>query len=445
MTHSVSDIKELFDKRAIWQTWLDVEAELAKVQAELEIIPKAAAKEISSKANIEHFDADALTEDIKKTKAPIVSLTRFLSKACKDDYGKYVHWGATTQNVVQTGRILQVRKVHKLTRHKFGHVFSALADLAERGLEMIMAGRTQRRHALPITFGFKVAGWIDELLRHLQRFNEFEPRFFCLQFGGAIGAMQSFGDHGPKIAQLLAERLALSPLKVPMRSANDYLAEYVNVMALYATTCSKIAEELYTLMSDEIGEVAEGLGEDVIGSSTMPHKVNSKIATNILSVAARVRSQLGLALEAMRPSHEGDAATNKMMREAIDTVCVSIFELTEDLRILLSGLKLFPDRMQENLKRTNGLIAAENVMMTLAPAIGRQKAHDLVHEAALKAVNQNRNIFDILVEDEVVSQKISKEAIRSALDPVNYTGHCTRITRECIKNARAAAESLNTA
>jgi len=442
MTNSISDIKELFDKKAIWQTWLDVEVALAKVQAELQIIPNAAAKEISAKANLEYFDVDALAEDIKRTKAPIVSLARFLSEACKQNYGKYVHWGATTQNIVQTGRILQVRKVHNLTRNKLGLVLSALADLAEQGSEMIMAGRTQRRHALPITFGFKVAGWIDELLRHLQRFNEFEPRFFCLQFGGAIGAMQSFGEYGPKIVQLLAEHLALSPLKVSVRSASDYLAEYISVMALYATTCSKIAQELYTLMSDEMGEVAEGQGEDVIGSSTMPHKVNSKIAINILSVAARVRSQLGLALEGMQPSHEGDASSNKMMDEAIDTVCVSIFELTEDLQILLNGLKLFPDRMQENLQRTNGLIVAENVMMTLAPTMGRQQAHDLVHEAALKAINQNRDIFDILLEDDVVLKNISEEMLHSALDPINYTGHCVQITRECIKSARAAAKKL---
>ncbi len=442
MAKSISTPRELFNSPSTWQSWLGVEAALAKVQAALKIIPEEAAKEIAAKADIVNFDVEELSADINRTKAPVVSLTRFLAAACSGENGKYVHWGATTQNIIQTGRILQVRKLHNLTKKQLGLALASLADLAEHGSEMIMAGRTQRRHALPITFGFKVSGWIDELLRHLQRFDEFEPRFFCLQFGGAIGAMQSFGEHGPKLVQLLAEELELSPLKVPVRSSSDYLAEYVATMALYSTTCSKIAQELYTLMSDEIGEVAEGLGKEVIGSSTMPHKVNSKIANNILAVAARVRSQLGLALEGMQPSHEGDASANKMISEAVDTVCVSVYELTEDLRNLLKGLKLFPDRMLQNLQITNGLIVAENVMMTIAPAIGRQTAHDLVHEAALRTVAENTEIFDILMEAECIREYVSEEKLRSALDPANYIGHCVQITRDCVRDARIASEKL---
>jgi len=442
MTKSISDIEQLFSRKASWQSWLDIEAALAQVQAELKIIPEDAAREIAAKANLDYINTDELSEDIKRTKAPIVSLTRLLAAACNGDSGGYVHWGATTQNIIQTGRILQVRKAHKRMRYQFGLALVALADMAEQGSEMIMAGRTQRRQALPITFGFKAAGWIDEMLRHLQRINEFEPRLFCLQFGGAIGAMQSFGEHGPEITRRLAERLALFPLKVPVRSSNDYLAEYVTTMTLYATTCSKISQELYTLMSDEVGEVAEGQGADVVGSSTMPQKVNSKIASNIISVSARVRSQLGLALEGMQPSHEGDAASNKMMGEAVDTVCIAVYGLTEDLKTLFSGLKLHPERMMENLQRSNGLIVAENVMMTLAATMGRQKAHDLIHEAAHKAVVKKQNIFNILMEETIVRENVSQEALRSSLDPRNYIGHCAQITRGCIVEARAAAKKL---
>ncbi len=445
MTEPIPDIQELLSKNALRQAWLDVESSLAKVQAELGIIPEEAAREIALKANLDYIDTVELTKDIKRTKAPIVSLTRLLAAACEGEYGGYVHWGATTQNIIQTGRILQVRKAHTLTRNQFGLALSALADLAEQGFGMTMAGRTQRRQALPITFGFKAAGWIDEFLRHLERFDQFEPRFFCLQFGGAIGAMQSFGEHGPEINKRLAKLLGLSPLQVPVRSSNDYLAEYVTTIALYATTCSKIAQELYTLMSDEIGEVAEGQGNDVVGSSTMPQKVNSKVACNIITVAARIRSQIGLALEGMQSSHEGDAATNKMMSEAIDMVCVAAYEITEDLKALFCGLKLNPERMMKNLQQSNGLIVAENVMMTLAPVIGRQKAHDVIHEAAHQAVLENRNIYDILMAESIVHENISPEILRSSLDPTNYIGHCAQITKDCIVNARVAAEKLGSA
>ncbi len=344
MTNSLADIHSLLSRNALRQAWLDVEAALAEVQAEMHIIPEDAAKEIRKKAHLKYIDTDELGKDIQKTKAPIVSLTRLLAAACDGDFGGYIHWGATTQNIVQTGRILQIKKIHNLMRKEFGKLLAALADQAEQGGEMIMAGRTQRRQALPITFGFKAAGWIDEFLRHLERFDQFEPRFFCLQFGGAIGAMQSFGQHGPEINKRLGKRLGLSPLPVPVRSASDFLAEYVSLMALYATTCSKISQELYTLMADEFGEVSEGQGEGVIGSSTMPQKVNSKVACNIMTVAARIRSQVSLAMEGMQSSHEGDAATNKMMSEALDTVCKAAYEVTSDMKTLVSELKLHPEK-----------------------------------------------------------------------------------------------------
>ncbi len=442
MTESIADIKKLLSTNALRQAWLDVESSLAQVQAELGIIPEEAAREITLKANLDFIDTAELSRDIEQTKAPIVSLTRLLAAACDNDYGSYVHWGATTQNIVQTGRILQVRKVHNITRHQFGLSLTALADLAEQGSKMIMAGRTQRRQALPITFGFKAAGWIDELLRHLERFDQFEPRFFCLQFGGAIGAMQSFGEYGPEINRRLGRLLALSPLKISARSAGDFLAEYVTTMSLYATTCSKIAQELYTLMSDEFGEVSEGQEDGVVGSSTMPQKVNSKVACNIITVAARIRSQIGLAFEGMQSSHEGDAANNKMMREAIDTVCIAAYEITVDLKTLLSGLVLHPKRMAENLRQSNGLIVTENVMMTLAPIIGRQKAHDVLHEAVHQAVMENRNIYDVLAADPIIYENFSQETLRSSLDPTNYLGHCPQITRDCVGRGRTAAKKL---
>lgn len=435
-TKSISDIRALFSNKAIWQSWLDVEAALATVQAEIKMIPNDSAKEINQKANLIHIDVDLLSQDIQRTKAPVVSLTKFLSTACDDGHGKYVHWGATTQNIIQTGRILQVRKAYQSIKNQFGCVIEELTILAEKGSEMIMAGRTQRRQALPITFGFKVAGWIDEFLRHVDRFNELESRFFCLQFGGAIGAMQSFGEQGPELIRRLAKSLKLTPLAVHARSSNDYLVEYVTTMTLFATTCSKIAQELYTLMSDEIAEVAEGQDQEVVGSSTMPHKKNSKIACNIISVAARIKSQLGLAFDGMLPSHEGDLATNKMINEAIDTVSISAYELTTDMNNLIKNLELFPQNMLKNLSKTNGLIVAENVMMTLAPIIGRQKAHDLVHNATLKSIEKNQTLFDVLRLEEVIQKNISDDQLRSALDPANYIGHCKQITNQCVERAR---------
>jgi len=442
MTKSPAEINALFSENALQQAWLDVEAALAEVQGEMGIIPAEAAKDIAQKASLKYLDLDELGRDITRTRAPIVSLIKQMAAACEKDHGGYVHWGATTQNIMQIGRILQIKKAHQYMRWEFGALLAALATLAEKSSNMVMAGRTQRRQALPITFGFKVAGWIDEFLRHLERFDQFEPRFFCLQFGGAIGAMQSFCDDGPEISKRLGERLGLSPLPVPVRSASDFLAEYVSTMALYASTCSKVAQELYTLMADEFGEVAEGMDKNVIGSSTMPQKVNSKIASNIITIAARIRSQMFLAFEGMTPSHEGDAATNKMMSEALDTVCKGVYEVTFSMKTLIGELELKPEKMKENLDKTNGLIVSENVMMTLAPVLGRQKAHDLLHHAAEAAMQGGAKFIDILRNNPSVTENISRERLEATLDPENYLGLSRFLTKEAVKRARHSAAAL---
>ncbi|MBT3358363.1 MAG: adenylosuccinate lyase family protein [Rhodospirillales bacterium] len=436
---SETSVSHLFSREALWQSWLDVEAALARIQADLGIIPPEAATEIGKKANFKHIDADELARDIARTKAPVLSLTNMLAAACDGDHGHYVHWGATTQNISQTGRVLQIRKAHALTRQSMANMMTALADLAERGADMPMAGRTLRRQALPITFGFKVAGWIDEMLRHLQRIDEMSPRFFSLQFGGAIGAMQSFGDHGPEISRRLASQLGLSVMRTQLRSTADHLAEYVTTMALYAMTCAKIAQEIYTLMTDEIGEVIEGQDASVVGSSTMPQKVNSKAAVAVIALAARIKGQVGLVLDGMQHSHEGDAAPSRMMGEAMETTCVATYEMTAEMVSLLAGLELKPDRMMENLHRSGGLIVAEHVMMTLAPVIGRHSAHDLVHAAAVRVQQGECDLFAALWADETVRENVPEATLKSALDPANYLGASITTARECAALARAAS------
>ena len=203
MTHAalsrpaVADICSLFSQRSQWQTWLDIEAALAQTQAELGMIPPEAAAEIGRKANFEHVDEQVLAADIDRTKAPIAALARTLAAACGGDAGGYVHWGATTQNVMQTARTMLMRRAYEAFMGRLGDVLLKLAGLAEGGAEMLMAGRTNFRHALPITFGFKVAGWIDEFLRHRDRFAGAEPRVFASLWGGAVGAMHAFGEQGP--------------------------------------------------------------------------------------------------------------------------------------------------------------------------------------------------------------------------------------------------------
>lgn len=422
------------------QAWLDVEVALANSQAELGMIPDEAAREITRKGRAECIDQAALLRDIDETRAPIVSLVRFLARACEGTAGDYVHWGATTQNVMQTAEILLIRQSHQRLLNSLAGCLEALAEVAESSSRMVMAGRTQRRHALPITFGFKAAAWIDELLRHEERLRSAEPRVFALIFGGAVGAMHSFGAQGEALSQRLAANLELHCFDVPSRSASDHIVEYILLLGLLAATCGKIAQELYMLMSEEVGEVYEDLGDAVVGSSTMPQKANPKLSVNVIALAAQLRSQINLALDACQTSHEGDAASSKMLYAAVDTACPLANEMLGELEALLTKLRLDPARMRSNLTLSGGLINCENVMMKLASAgLGRQMAHDVVHDAVINALRTCTPVEQVLASNAEVYNLMSAADIESALDPVSHLGDSVKLAIRLAQRARVEA------
>ena len=439
---SVAEVRELFAQRSQWQAWLEVEAALAETQGELGIIPVAAGDEIRRKASFDWIDAEALGADIARTRAPIVSLVRALAAACDGDAGGYVHWGATTQNVMQTARTLLMRRAHEAFMAQLGEVLLKLAGLADEGAEMLTAGRTNLRQALPITFGFKAAAWIEEFLRHVDRFDGAAARVFVSLWGGALGAMHAFGEQGVELNRRLSARLGLRPLTVPSRAGTDQVAEYALLLALFSATCSKVARDLYMLMADEIEEVCELQGDDVVGSSTMPNKVNSKVAVQVIALAARLRAMAPLALEAMQPTHEGDAANNQMIYAVIDQGCPLAYELICSMDELLGCLRLLPQNMRRNLGASGQSIAAENAMMTLAPTLGRAKAYAAVKLAIAAASAQKVSLADALLGDDAVRAAVSEAALRRALDPAAYTGRSAAVAHEMALAARAAASQL---
>jgi 3-carboxy-cis,cis-muconate cycloisomerase len=439
---SAAAIENRFSSHAVWQSWLDVEAALALTQAELGMIPPDAAEEIARRASLDSIDVAALEADIARTRAPILSLVRALASVCRGDAGGYVHWGATTQNIIQTGLILIMRQVHAALMQRLAVVLERLAELGESHAETVMAGRTNNRHALPITFGFKVAGWIEEVLRHEERLRQAEPRVLVVLCGGAVGAMHAFGDNGPELNRRLAARLGLGSAAVPSRAALDHLCEYVLLLAMLGTTCGKIARQLYGAMANEVDEVAEGLDDDVVGSSTMPQKVNSKVAVKVISLAAKLRAQVPLALEAMQPSNEGDVAHGEMMNEVIDTACPTAYQLLSRMDELIEIISVDPGRMRRNLDSSGELIAAESAMMALADALGRTAAHEIVHEAARKAASSGTGLLDILWDDTRVRNAISRTALARALSAHSYTGQSSQLARQMSVAARAASESL---
>src|SRR5262245_40430834 len=436
-------LRALYKIENRWQAWLDVEVALARAQAELGIIPAEAVEPIARAARLEKMDRARIDEAFARTAHTIVPLVWELSRLVGEPHGGWVHWGATTQNITQTGDLLVLRQAHRIFLEQIHDILSAMADLAERGADMPIAARTHGQHAVPATFGFKVAVWIDELLRHVERFRQAAPRLFVAMLGGGAGTFASLGEQGPAVQAGIARHLGMTPMNRPARVIGDHLAENICLLGLLAATCGKIGREVYTLMKTEFGEVEEPVPPGTVGSSTMPQKRNPKLCQDIIAAAAEVRSIVPLALEGMQTEHEADRTTSLMMDSAEARACIATGDLLSRLGEIMRGLRVDPERMRKNLDLGGGLIMAEAVMLDLGAAIGRQHAHDVVYDAAQAAFVEGQSFSDLLAADARLGAHLDRKAIDKLLDPTAYTGLCADMAREAAGRARAEAAKLS--
>jgi len=438
-------IRALYRQENRWQAWLDVEAALARAQGELGIIPAGAAEAIAAAARYERLDRARIDEGFARTGHTIVPLVWELSRVVGEPHGGWVHWGATTQNITQTGDLLVLRQAHRVILGLIAEALGAAADLAEKGADMPIAGRTHGQHALPATFGYKAAVWIDELIRHTERLQQAAPRIFVAMLGGGAGTYASLGADGPRVQEGIARRLGFGSMTVPARTIGDHLAENICLLGLLAATCGKIGREIYTLMKTEFGEVEEPVPPGTVGSSTMPQKRNPKLCQDIIAAAAEIRSTVPLALEAMMTEHEADRTTSVMMDAAEARAGIATGDMLSRLVEVLRGLRLDPKRMRANLDLGGGLIMAEAVMLDLGKTIGRQHAHDVVYDAAQAAAVEGKPFAELLAADQRVSAHLDARAIAALLDPTAYTGLCAEMARDGAQRARKAAADIGRA
>jgi adenylosuccinate lyase len=446
-------VRDLFTQASRFQSWLDVEAALAQAQAQLGIVPQSAAEEITRKAQLSYLDMSAINEGLARTGHPLVPVIWELSRVCEGDAGGYVHWGATTQNITQTGRLLVLRRVHRIFLNQMASLLNALANLADETKGYLIAGRTHGQHAVPATFGFKVAVWIDELCRHVERLRGCEERVFVAMLGGAAGTVASLSANGSgsgtgngsglATQDKMAELLGMGSMRVPARTISDHLAEYVLLLGMLAATCSKMGREVYTLMKQEFGEVEEPVPEGTVGSSTMPQKRNPKLSQDIVAGAAQVRALAPLALEAMQTEHEADRTTSIMMERAVSDASILIGDILQRLIVVFTGMRVFPERMRQNLDLSGGLIMAENIMLDLGRHIGRQEAHEVVYDAAQGSVIQDRPFRDMLAESQEMNTRLTPEQVEKLLDPGEYAGMCGEFAEQGAKRAREVAGAIS--
>jgi adenylosuccinate lyase len=429
-------IRKLYQLENRWQAWLDVEVALARAQEELGIIPPGAADDIARAAQLPKMDRARIDEGFRRTAHTLVPLVWELARVTGEPHGGWVHWGATTQNITQTGDLLVLRQAHAIFLGLIDDILDAMAGLAERGADMPMAGRTHGQHAVPATFGFKAAIWIDELLRHVERFEQAAPRIFVAMLGGAAGTYASLGAEGPAVQAGVGKYLGMPSMPVPSRAIGDHVAENITLLGLLAATCGKIGREVYTLMKTEFGEVEEPVPPGTVGSSTMPQKRNPKLCQDIIAAAAEIRSIVPLALEAAQVEHEADRTTSLMFDTAEARACIATGDMLARLAVVMRGLKLNPQRMRANLDLGGGLIMAEAVMLDLGKTLGRQRAHDVVYEAAQEASVEGKSFAAVLAADKRVTDHLAPPEIDRLIDPTAYTGLCADMAREAARRVR---------
>lgn len=432
------EMRAVFADEALFQRWLDVEAALARAQARLGLIPQSSADEIAAKARVELFDLEAIGREITATVHPIVPLVRALDAVCDDAAGQCAHWGATTQDIMDTATALQVKDACAIVDRLLGELGGALATHVRGHRATPMAGRTHGQHAVPVTFGFKCAVWLAEVDRHRERLAQSRQRALVVQFSGAAGSLASIGAVGMDVQRLLAEELGLGVPPIAWHTARDGFAEIAFVLGLAAQTAGKIANEVIALQKTEVLELQEPWHHGKVGSSTMPHKRNPMLSESVVGMSKIARADVGLMLELTIAEHERDMRPWHAEWEALPELCIVTAGALATVGAVVAGLEVDVERMRANLDATQGLILSERVMMELAPLLGRERAHDLVYEASMRAFEEGRPLGDVLGEDETLSAKLPREALAALLDPAGYTGLCAEFCDRVLAARRSA-------
>jgi 3-carboxy-cis,cis-muconate cycloisomerase len=430
-------VRAIFDDTAYVRRCVDVEAALALAQSSLSVIPKDVGKQIASACRSVDLDYDRLSDETEIVGYPILPLVRQLSTACGEDAGKYVHWGATTQDIQDTAMVLQMAKGLTLIEEHLRTLISTLTSLASKYRDTPMAGRTHMQHALPVTFGYKCAVYVSSFQRHLERLEQLRPRCLLVQFGGAAGTLASLGsdtDIGLKVRKALAEELGLYDPSITWHTARDGVAEIIYFHALVGGSLGKLAMDVIIMSSNELSEISEPFGPHRGASSTMPQKRNPISSEVILAASKILRANASLCLDAMVTDFERASGPWHLEWIAVPESFVIAVGALSQADFALSGLVVNVTTMKKNLDSTRGLIVAEAVMMELASHTGRQKAHDIVYEACKETIESKmeESLFRVLLKKQEVVAAIQPRRLQALCEPAGYLGAAGRMVDEVL-------------
>ncbi len=419
---STQELRNIFNDQARVQAWYDIEVALAREQAAFGIIPEAAARDIAAHARVENVDLEAIAVAMQQVKHPLVPSLRALQALCTPEHGEYLHFGPTTQDILDTGTMLQLKQAHTVFLRDLTAIGQALFDLAKTHRATPMTGRTHGVQALPITFRHKCAVWLREVARHRERLLAAEARIFVGSMVGAVGSMASFGSQAIELEAAIMRRLGLGLADISWQPARDRFVEYVSLLGLVGGTLHKICNEVFNLQRNEIDELQEPFNAGKVGSSTMPHKRNPSVVEGVITVGHALRHNVALMYEAMVQEHERDGAMWKVEWKALPEACLLAGRMLATSLHVLSNLIVNTDKMRENLDLLGGFLLSERMMFHLSEKLGKQTAHEVVYEAAMHGQEHGTDFETALLADPRVSRHISADEIRTVLDPTTYLG-----------------------
>jgi 3-carboxy-cis,cis-muconate cycloisomerase len=436
-------MRAIFSDQGRVRGMLDFEAALARAEARVGVIPALAAEAIAARCHAELFDMAALAQGIALSGNPAIPLVRTLTALVARDDAEaagYVHWGATSQDAMDTGLALQLRDALDAFESDLARLSGALARIAETHTHTPLAGRTWLQQAVPVTFGLKAAGWLSAVERERERVRELRPRALVIQCGGAAGTLAALGDRGLDVAAALAEELRLGLPDLPWHTQRDRVAEVATTLGLLVGTLGKMARDLALLAQTEVGEAREPDVPGRGGSSTMPQKRNPVAASVALAAAVRVPALVAVMLTAMTQEHERGLGGWQAEWDTLPEICALAAGALEQMGRTMEGLEVDAARMRANLDLSDGLILAEAAAMALARHMGRARAHALVERASRQATEQGRQLREILAEDAEVRAHLSAEELDRAFDPGNYLGMAVELVDRALA-ARAEREA----
>lgn len=428
----IPEISEIFSDEHRIQCWLNIEAALAKVQGQLGVIPQDAAKAIEKAAKFENINMDQYQAEAAGTGHILVPMIRCLQAACPGDTGEWVHFGATTQDIVDTGNILQMREATDYILANTIRLERAILQKAEQYKNCVMAGRTHAQQASPITMGFKFATWAAEIRRDIERIKEFPERVFMLSLHGAVGTQAAFGTKAKEITAGVAKELGLTEPPICWATSRDGIAEFLNTMGILAGTFGRIANEILVSSSTEIGELREPMGKKTVGSSTMPHKRNAGVSQSTVSQSRIVQTNALLGMIGQVSEHERDLRSWRSEMHQIPETCVLMGRMSFALANVVEGLEVDEKNIKRNLNLLGGLLLTEAVMFKLADKMGKQTAHELLRELTLFQ-HDDLTFIERLHANPKVKECLTDKGIDDIFDYSQFIGRAPEFVDQVIE------------